>query len=373
MTSTTSTAATDGAVSIDGGTAVAVTDTRNSPTNTLALTSPNGGTVTLSFSGQQLTAGSSSLTNVSTASGSLSDVVNAINSAGAEMTATAVQVGANAYRLQVSSAMTGAAAGLTLAPGTFNGTLGSLETLQAGSDATITVGSGPNAYQVTSATNTVTGVLPGVSMDLVQASTEPVTISVATDTKTLGNTVQTMVNDINSVINQANSFTRYDPNSKSAGPLLGDSLIQGLAGGLTQALTSMVPGASLQSAAAIGFSVNTDGTIAFDAGKFQSALAANPQAVIALFTQTGSGIAQHLQTYADSVRNPSQGTLTSEINGTQADITNLNDQISAWQPILDLQRQNLTAEFNQMESTLSQLQAQSKALAATTGSSSNNG
>jgi flagellar hook-associated protein 2 len=351
---------TDGVVNVDGGPSVTVSDA--SAGATISLTSATGGTIAATLAGG-LVAGSSTLQNVSTNSGDLSDVVNAINSSGSGLTATAVQVGSSGYRLQINSDTTGAASQLTIDPSTFTGTLGQLNTLQAGEDATLTVGSGANAYQVTSASNNVTGVLPGVTIGLVSPSTDPVTVSVSTDTTALSAQVQQMVSDINTVITQAQTATAYNQSTATGGPLIGDPVVQGLAGGLISALTSPVAGNDLGNATAIGISVSTSGTISFDSSTFEAALAANPQEVASLFDSSG-GIAQQLQTYADAMSNPVTGAVTNEINGSEANITNLGNQINAWTPILQQQQQQLTNQFNQMESTLSTLETQSSALSA---------
>ena len=59
---------------------------------------------------------------------------------------------------------------------------------------------------------------------------------------------------------------------------------------------------------------------------------------------------------------PVKGAITAAIQGTQADNTSLGTEIAAWQPILALQRQLLTNEFNNMETVLSQLKSQSAAM-----------
>jgi flagellar hook-associated protein 2 len=351
---------TDGAVSLDGGASVAVSDAHAGAQ--LTLTSATGGTVTATLAGG-LSAGSTTLQNVSTGGGSLAEVVNAVNTAGAGMSATAVSTG-NGYRLQLTSSTTGAAAAPTLASNTFTGSLGSLVWLQAGQDATITVGSGANAYQVTSATNQLTGTLPGVSLDLVKASATPVTVTVAPDAASMATKVQTLVTDINSVITQAQSATAFTANNAAlTGPLLGDSTVEGLLSGLTEALTGGVPGAALGDASSIGITVNSNGTLAFDSTKFTAAMASNPQGVEDLFQRTaGNGIAQQAKTFADAMSDPVKGAITAEIQGTQADMTSLTTQINAWTPILTAEQQQLTQEFTQMETALSQLAAQKAAL-----------
>lgn len=353
---------TDGAVNLDGGPSVTVTDAHAGAQITLTSGAAGGGTVTATLAGG-LSAGSTTTQNVSTGGGTMTEVISAINTAGAGMSATAVGVGSG-YRLQLTSSSTGAASSLTLNPNAFTGTLGTLATLQAGTDATMTVGSGANAYQVHSGTNQVSNMLPGVTVGLLQASTTPITVTVATDAKGLATKVQTMVNDINSLINQAQSAVSYTPgNSVLTGPLLGDNTVESLASSLTQAVTGLIPGSSLGDASAIGITVNNDGTLAFDQTKFQSAVASNPSGVQSLFTQaSGKGIAQQVKAFADGMSDPVKGAITAAIQGTQAESTTLTSEINAWQPILDLQRQQLNNEFNQMETTLAHLRTQSAAL-----------
>src|SRR5207237_402331 len=83
------------------------------------------------------------------------------------------------YRLQLASTATGTANALTVDTSVFSAQLGSLNTLTSAADATITVGKGsPNQCSVTSGSNTVTGVLPGVTLTLLQADpTSTVTIN----------------------------------------------------------------------------------------------------------------------------------------------------------------------------------------------------
>jgi len=352
---------TDGAVSLDGGPSVAVSDAHAGAQ--ITLTSGSGGTVTATLAGG-LTAGSTTLTNVATGDGSLASVVSAINTAGAGMTAAAVNVGGSGYRLQITSSTTGAVGSPTLGGGSFSGTLGALTWLQAGQDASITVGSGANAYKVTSSSNQVTGTLPGVTLNLLAASTTPVSVTIAPDASGLASKVQSLVSDINSVITQAQTATSYNANNAAlTGPLLGDATVEGLLSGLTEALTGSVPGSALGDASAIGITVNNDGTLAFDSSKFQSAMATNPQGVQDLFQRAaGNGIAQQVRTFADAMSDPVNGAITAEIQGTQAESTNLTTQINAWTPILQAQQQQLTAEFTQMETTLAQLNAQKTAL-----------
>jgi flagellar capping protein FliD len=59
---------------------------------------------------------------------------------------------------------------------------------------------------------------------------------------------------------------------------------------------------------------------------------------------------------------PNKGVITASITGNQASIADLTTQINAWQPLLTLQRQQLTREFTQMETALAHLNTQKAAL-----------
>ncbi|MDO3698797.1 flagellar cap protein FliD N-terminal domain-containing protein, partial [Curtobacterium flaccumfaciens] len=137
-------------------------------------------------------------TTVTPASGSLDDAVSALNKSGAGVTATKVSAGTDAdgsklYRLQLTSAKTGAAGGFQVyrggaddvAAGTATNVL--TETgaavVTAATDASVTLWAGTAAAQtVTSATNTFTGLVPGLDVTVSKATTEPVTVTVAQDT-----------------------------------------------------------------------------------------------------------------------------------------------------------------------------------------------
>src|SRR6185503_16687897 len=113
-----------------------------------------GGTITATFGGG-LRTGTLTGENVSTGDGSLATVVSNINAAGAGVTATAVQVAANTFRLQITSNTAGADNGENIDGSVFNDAVGGFVTLTAAADASITVGAGDGAYTVTSATNSV--------------------------------------------------------------------------------------------------------------------------------------------------------------------------------------------------------------------------
>ena len=182
---------TDGVISVDG-TSTTVSDISGSGTTSVALNSGTGGTVTVGISGG-LTAGSMTADSVSVGDGSLQSVVSAINGAGVGVTANALEVGTNSYALELTSNGTGTASSTTIDPQAFAGSgLGALLTTTNAQNAVVSVG-GTGGYQVTSQTNALSGLLPGITINLASVSSTPVTVTVSPDGSTVAGDVQTLV------------------------------------------------------------------------------------------------------------------------------------------------------------------------------------
>ncbi|HET9732168.1 MAG TPA: flagellar filament capping protein FliD [Acidimicrobiales bacterium] len=275
---------TDGIVSVDG--------TSNTLTSlkagaTVALMSGLGGSVSAVLSGGVST-GSLTATNVSTGNGSLSSVVSAINTANTGITATAVQTGSSSYVLQLAAKSTGVASDLSVDTSAFSGSsLGTLNTIVSGADAKLSVG-GTNGYTVDSATNAVTGLLPGVTVNLVSTSTSPVTVTSSPDASTVASNVQALVDKANAALSAIQQYAGYDASTKKGGPLMGDPIINAIQQEILTSVASAV-GANGLSSGTVGVTIDSKtGQIAFDKSAFTAAYQANPTGVAALFSHGGT-------------------------------------------------------------------------------------
>jgi flagellar hook-associated protein 2 len=275
---------TDGKVQVDGAAEQVFNDIEAGQQVTLNSTA---GAINATISGG-LRSGTVNANNVSVGDGSLATVVSNINSAGAGVTATAVQVGTGAYRLQINSNSAGLLNGSNVDSSEFNSSVGSLVELTAASDAKITVGSGAGAYSVTSGTNTVSGVLPGVTLQLKALSATPVTITVSRDASALAAKVKALVDAANTLQASVKVATDYDASTNTASPLTGDPSAERILSDLALAATDAVAGANPGSPGLAGLSINADGTFAFDQTKFTNAFNADPAGVTRLFSQGGS-------------------------------------------------------------------------------------
>lgn len=320
----------DGVVSIDGTTTTLSTIT---PGGLVTLNTPGGGTLTATVTGP-LQAGSITADQVAVGNGSLQSVESAVNSSGLGMTASTVQVGTNQYRLEITSNTTGAASDINLSSTALDA-VGGTSVLNAGSDAQLTVGTGPGAFQVSSASNNVSGLMPGVSLQLNGTTGgQPVTVSLAADATAAAAQVSTLVNAANAMIKDlqtamtlpAKSSTTTSSASSQAqalqGILLGDPTANGLIDSLLGSVSSKGNPSGEGSAGAVGITMNTNGTLSFNQATFEAAYAANPSTVAATFTQGGSSTQPGISVYQGSDATQS-GSYAVDITqaATQASVT----------------------------------------------------
>jgi flagellar hook-associated protein 2 len=276
----------DGKVQVDGGAIQTVTDVVAG--QSITLNAP-AGTISAAFSGG-LRTGSITASNISTGDGSLGTVVANINSANVGVLASAVQVGTNQYRLQLTSNATGVLNDLNVDGSDFNASSGGLVTVNAAADAQLTIGSGTGAFTVNSASNVVTGLLAGATLTLVgvTGNAGPVTVSTANDAQGLATKVQALVDAANALHTTIASVTAYDPTTNTAQPLTGDFATLQLANSLATSMEDAVAGSDPVSPDLAGVTEDQNGVFSFDQSTFLAAYNSDPTGMAKLFTQGGT-------------------------------------------------------------------------------------
>ncbi len=223
---------------------------------------------------------------------SLNAIISRINASSAGVTATYDPV---QDRLRLTATQTGARTiGLADVTGNFlaaTGLLGATQTL--GQNAVFTIDTVNNGQPLTSSSNTVTGYVPGVTLELKSVSATPVTVTVGQDTTATANAVRTFVDKFNAVLDAVRTQTQYDAANKRAATLTGDSAVLGLERMLRSLVSSSAVGLSgrYRSLADLGISTGPVGSavgstqhLVLDEAKLAAALQDNPQAVQAVFT-----------------------------------------------------------------------------------------
>ncbi|MHB8263611.1 MAG: flagellar filament capping protein FliD [Acidimicrobiales bacterium] len=277
-----------------------------------SATGPNGSVASLST-------GTVSATNVSLGNGSLGDVVNNINAANAGITASAVQASSGAYILQLASSTTGTDGQITVplsgtdAYNPFGTVLGNMDVIQSAQNAQISVG-GTGGYTLSSQTDTFNNVMPGTNVTA--TGTGSTTITVSPDATGQATQVQSLVTAANQVLSDIQKYAGYNEQTKVAGPLMGNAILQGIQNQILSTFATNGGTSDLGNALAAGISVNSNGTISFNKTTFESEFAAHPHQVAALFEQgiqlpSGSPyVGQIALTYASNQTQPGTYALT---------------------------------------------------------------
>lgn len=297
-----------------------------------------------------ITSGGQSVT-VSPLTSSLDDVVSSVNAAGAGVTASKVSVGNGEYRLQFAATESGSAGGFTISdPGT------TFSNAKDAQDAAIELwANSPAATTITSTTNTFTDILPGISLT-VQSTTAIATLTVARDDTAIAKTASDLVNGLNGVFSliAGKSAVSSNGTSTSAGIFNGDSTVRDVNQKILSA-ASLPVGTPPRSPSEFGISITKSGSMEFDDKKFAAALAANPAAVMAGVQEIATRVAAAATQGSDKY----SGTLSTKINGQQAEIKSLGDRIGDWDTRLESRKQTLQRTYSALEVALSGMKAQS--------------
>lgn len=300
--------------------------------------------------------GTGSMTvNLDSTNNTLSGLAAAINASTSNPGVTAsVVTAANGQHLVLTSAQTGAANTVTIAAGAGVDTglnTASFAQVAAGQDAKLTI----SGNAVTSASNNVTGALSGVTLSLTSASVgTSQTLSVATNTTAISTAVQSFATAYNAWISTEKSLSSYDSSTSSAGPLLGDAMLNTAVNGIASIMASGVSvGGTTYSLAQIGVNLNNDGTVTFDSSTLQSTMASSPATVQNIFNGS-NGIGQQLNAFVDSYTKSSIGQIDQRSASLNSDLTSLSQQ----QSTLAAYQQTLTDQYNAQFTALNNLMSQ---------------
>ncbi len=217
-----------------------------------------------------VTASDGSQTALSVGTGTLSEVISAINGSDTGLVASAVQVSAGSYRLQVAAKTTGASSQFSLSG--LDG-FSAMNVLTTGADASIHVGDQTTGYDATSTTNTFSNLVSGLSFTVGKVESG-VTIASTVDGTGVAKNVSAMVDAANNVLAYIDSATNWDSTTKTASPLNGESSVRQL----QQNILSMI-----SSAGASGVSLTNTGTLSFNQSDFVTAFNADPAKVASQF------------------------------------------------------------------------------------------
>lgn len=216
-----------------------------------------------------------------------------------------------------------------------------------------------DGLELSSASNTITQALPGLSLSLQQVSSTPVRISVENDPESVKKNIQALLDAFNALNATLGNAVKYNTDKKTSAPLQGDSTAVGVQSGLRSLFRSDIPGLTFQRLLDIGVSIQRDGTLGMDAKKYESAQA-NPSALKAFFTGgtgiEGSGFAKKVETFIKNALD-TDGRVAVRANALQSAMKrNLQDQERV-NDRADRAQARLFKVYNSMDSKVGRLNA----------------
>lgn len=353
-------------LTLTGASSNAVAGSHTIVVNSLATTSSYYSTAigagdtlsgSLTINGQTLTINSTNNT--------LSTLATAINSGKYGVTANVLTNGSGSM-LSLVSQTSGAAGAITLSSSltdsTAGGTAVSLTQAQSGADASLTV----DGIQITSASNTVTDAIPGVTMQLLSAPATPtsVQVEITNANSNVETAVANLVSAYNKVLGDLNSQEGKDASGKTE-PLNGNPAVATIQEQLGQALAFTQSTGAITSITQLGVSVNNDGTLTLNSDTLSGQLSANYSDVVNFFqpgtgsTSFGDNLTAVMNTLGSSAP---YGEIYLALNQNSSQESTLNANLTTEDAHISAEQSQLTAELNAANYTLEAIPAQINAV-----------
>ena len=285
---------------------------------------------------------------VTPSANTLSALADAINSSGANVTATIVNLGSPSapdYKLSLQSTKLG---NITIQLN--DGTQDLMGTLAAGSQAQYQVNGNP-ATPISSDSSTVT-IAPGVTVDLLSSGDSSVAVSQSSSAQ--GNALSSFVAAYNAAVDELSTNR-----GQGGGALTGDALIYTLSQSLRNMSGFTGGSGSVQNLTDLGLTFDKTGHLNFDQSVFESASSAHPSDVSAFLGSPSTGGFLKLATDTlNGLEDPTNGSIQTTIASVQTAIDHQNQKISDEQDRIDTLTSSLTAKIDAADALIATLEQQ---------------
>lgn len=353
-----------GVIAVDNGSG-GISLSNSLSTNTAAISITGNPATVLAETGLTTgttTAAHQAFTVNTDATTTLSSLVAAINNASGNpgITASIINVDAGAQLLLTSNTM-GAAntIGVQATPssGSNLSSLNTLTTVQAPSNAIITL----NGQQVTRQSNSFSDVVPGVTFSLTAPTTSAASLAIAANPATATSNVNSFITAYNSLVGTMNNLSNYNATTGTASQLFGDPMMMGIKNQLLHALNASISGISgFSTLAEIGVTPDNSGALSLNSVVFNQAMAANPTGVANLFASS-TGIAAQFDVVLNNQLGFT-GTIATRVNSDNTQLTSIANQQTTFNAQMSALQAQYLNQFNAMDSIVGNLQNTSNSL-----------
>ena len=217
-----------------------------------------------------------------------------------------------------------------------------------------------NGLAVSSATNTMTDVVDGLTLQLSKVSATPVNVEVNRDTDAIRKGIDTFVSAYNNVVSTIRVQTKYDEASKTAGPLQGDSTARSLLSQIRSLIVSSSGASSVFGRLSdIGMDIQTDGTLSVKSDKMSTAMNnlgelkkffANSDAA----NVSNDGLSQRIKSLTTQLLG-TDGAINSRTEGIKSLIERNKDKIERIDAKATLAEARLRAQYTLLDANMAKL------------------
>jgi len=350
--STVATVSVDSSAAVTAGTYTLDVISAGSPSSAISIAGADlvtdPGASSISTSGSFTLTVDGSTYTITPATNTLNALAEAIDSAGAGVSATVVNVGPPGspdYRLALQSTSLGDE-NIQLNDGTEN----LMSILAEGTSAEYQVDGQPST-PLQSNSSTIT-VAPGVTVNLLAAG--QTTITVAPDSSGASSALSSLATAYNAAVTELNNN-----HGTTGGALTGQSIIMELEQSL-QSLVSYTGGSgNVQSLADLGLTFSESGQLTFDQATFESVSQSDPQDLQNfLGSSTGGGFLESATNLLSGLENTNNGLFTVTNNSFQQQITSDNQEITDTENRITTMQNDLTAQMSQADTLIASLESQ---------------
>lgn len=292
----------------------------------------------------------------------LDQLVSKINTeAGADVTASTVQVANGDFRLILTSTKTGIDQAITTADSGGLGTgltgtgLTAMTNVQAADDATFVY----NGITVTRASNEVTDLINGVKINLLEEG-QSNQVTIAQDKEALTAKMQNFVDSYNNVITQVNTLINAGE-GETAGVFSGDNFIKSI----SRELTGIVTARAQDNSSIVDFGISFDktGTMLFKSTDFLAKLESDPEGTELLLS--GDAVTDGIfDTIEEKVRSYVSygGLIDNYESGLDSKLDSLEKQRERVTKMLDSRYEIMAKQFAAYDAAISRINANFGAL-----------
>lgn len=229
-----------------------------------------------------------------------------------------------------------------------------------------------DGLQQVSVSNTVSGVVEGLTFNLVGAQSasdlaagNTIDISVSNDRGSVRSNLQRFVEGYNKLVQATNQLTAYvqvgEGKPPVAGPLLGDSSIRNLLSGIRREFAVLGDSMDIRSLAELGITSNKDGTLSLNEATLNSAMQRDFEGVTQ-FLAGSNGVMGRLQKVVEPFSRGG-GVLDERRRGLETTLSSVDKQRTALDMRIAKVEERLYSQYNAMDMLVGQLQKTSESLA----------